>query len=92
LRVMGSLIKDLLNARVVLNDEQQLLGVIRSLPDPEWSQMKLMMTHSENIKTFDNISCPLDLEVGALKQIDRWLLWPRPRGMRALGLNEKSKD
>ena len=60
--MMGSLIRDLQSAGVALTDEQQLLGVIRSLPDPEWSQMKLLMTHSENIRTFDDISRHLELE------------------------------
>ena len=62
LRVMGLLIKDLQSMGVALTDEQQLLGVIRSLPEPEWSQMKLIMTHNENIKTFDDVSCHLELE------------------------------
>ena len=46
----------------MLIDEKQLLGVIRSMPNPKWSQMKLLMTHSENIKTFDDISCHLELK------------------------------
>lgn len=67
LRVMGSLIRDLQSARVALIDEQQLLGVIRSLLDPEWSQMKLFMTHNENIKTFGDISRQLELKVECIE-------------------------
>ena len=37
--------------------------MIRSLPKPPWGQMKLGLAHSENIKTFANISHHLELEV-----------------------------
>ncbi|XP_038707271.1 uncharacterized protein LOC120002581 [Tripterygium wilfordii] len=62
LRAMKGMIKDLRNAGVELSDEQQVLAVIRSLLDPEWAHMKQLMTHSENIKTFDDISRHLELE------------------------------
>ncbi len=62
LRAMSSMIRDLKNAGCELTDEQQVLAVIRSLPDPEWAQMKLLMTHSEHIKTFTDISRHLELE------------------------------
>ena len=36
--------------------------MICSLPKPTWGQMKLVLAHSENIKTFANISHHLELE------------------------------
>nr|CAD1825953.1 unnamed protein product [Ananas comosus var. bracteatus] len=67
LRVMSAMIRDLKTAGNELTDEQQVLAVIRSLPDPEWPQMKLLMTHSENIKTFNDISRHLELEAERLE-------------------------
>nr|CAD1829389.1 unnamed protein product [Ananas comosus var. bracteatus] len=67
LRVMSAMIQDLKTAGNELTDEQQVLAVIRSLPDPEWSQMKLLMKHSENIKTFNDISRHLELEAERLE-------------------------
>ena len=36
--------------------------MIRSLPKPTWGQMKLVLAHRENVKTFVNISHHLELE------------------------------
>ena len=62
LRTMSALIHDLKAAGNNLSDEQQDTAVIRSLPEPTWGQMKLILTHSENIKTFDDISRHIELE------------------------------
>ena len=62
LRTMSALICDLKAAGNNLFDEQQVTAVIRSLPEPTWGQMKLVLTHSENIKTFADISHHLKLE------------------------------
>ena len=62
LRTMSALIRDLKAAGNNLSDEQQVTAVIRSLPEPTWGQMKLVLTHSENIKTFADISRHLKLE------------------------------
>ena len=62
LRTMSALICDLKAAGNNLSDEQQVTTVIRSLPEPTWGKMKLVLTHSENIKTFADISCHLKLE------------------------------
>ena len=62
LRTMSALICDLKAAGNNLSDEQQVTTVIRSLPEPSWGKMKLVLTHSENIKTFADISCHLKLE------------------------------
>ena len=63
LRTMSALIHDLKAIGNNLSDEQQVTEVIRSLPEPTWGKMKLVLTHSENIKTFADISCHLKLEV-----------------------------
>ena len=62
LRTMSALIHDLKAVGNNLSDEQQVIVVIRSLPEPTWGQMKLVLTHSENIKTFADISRHLELE------------------------------
>ena len=63
LRTMSALIRDLKATGNNLSDEQKVTVVIHSLPEPTWGQMKLVLTHSENIKTFDYISRHLMLEV-----------------------------
>ena len=62
LRTISALIHDLKAAGNNLFDEQQVTAVIRSLPKPTWGQMKLVLTHSENINTFADISRHLELE------------------------------
>ncbi|XP_026395085.1 uncharacterized protein LOC113289877 [Papaver somniferum] len=61
LRTMSSMIHDLKSARNVLTDEQQVLVVIRSLPD-SWVHMKQILTHNEGIKNFSDISRHVELE------------------------------
>ena len=61
-RTMSTLIRDLKAAGNNLFDEQQVTVVICSLPKPTWGQMKLVLTHNENIKTFADISRHLELE------------------------------
>ncbi|OMO71233.1 hypothetical protein COLO4_28342 [Corchorus olitorius] len=67
LRVMSLMIRNIIGAGVDFSDEQQVLTMIRSLPNPEWSQMKLLMTHSKNIKTFNDMSRHLELEAEGLE-------------------------
>ena len=62
LRTMSTLIRDLKAVGNNLFDEQQVIVVICSLPEPTWGQMKLVLTHNENIKTFADISRHLELE------------------------------
>ncbi|CAL5356408.1 unnamed protein product [Camellia sinensis] len=62
LKVMSAIIKEMKAADNDLTDEQQILSVIRSLPDPSWGHVKLVLTHNEGIKTFDSISRHLELE------------------------------
>ena len=56
LRKMSALILDLKVASNNFSNEQPVLAVIRSLPKPTWGQMKLVLTHSENIKAFADFS------------------------------------
>ncbi len=67
LRVMSVMIRDLKVAGNKLNNEQQVPAVIHSLSNLEQSQMKLLMMHNESIKTFNNISCHLELEAECLE-------------------------
>lgn len=55
------MIRDLKVAENKLKDEQKVLTIIHLLPNSDWSQMKLLMTYGENIKTFSDISRYLEL-------------------------------
>ncbi|KAK0583239.1 hypothetical protein LWI29_034969 [Acer saccharum] len=61
LREMSNMIRELKSAGHTLTDEQQIQAVIRSLPN-SWENMKINMTHNDNIKTFDDISRHVELE------------------------------
>lgn len=45
-----------------LTDEQRVTTITQSLLELTWGQMKLFLTHSENIKIFADISHHLKLE------------------------------
>ena len=60
------MIRELKVAENNLSDEQQVQASICSLPDT-WVQMRVNMTHNENIKTFDDLSRHLELEAERLK-------------------------
>ena len=60
------MIRELKAAENNLSDEQQVQASIRSLPDT-WVQMRVNMTHNENIKTFDDFSRHLELETECLE-------------------------
>lgn len=62
LRVISAMIREMKAASNDLTDEQQILVVIRCLFDPSWEDVKLVLTHNEGIKTFDDISQHLELE------------------------------
>ncbi|KAL0378716.1 UNVERIFIED_CONTAM: hypothetical protein Sradi_3177100 [Sesamum radiatum] len=62
LDVMKDMIRELQNAGCELSDEQQVLAVLRSLPEPTWGHVKLVLTHNEQIKTFDSVASHLKLE------------------------------
>ncbi|KAK2973548.1 hypothetical protein RJ640_010603 [Escallonia rubra] len=61
LRVMSNMIGKLRDAGHALTDEQQVRAVIRSLP-ASWANMKHILTHSENIKNFVDVSQHVILE------------------------------
>ncbi|GAV73343.1 UBN2_2 domain-containing protein, partial [Cephalotus follicularis] len=61
LRIMSAMIKDLKNAKVALSDEQQVQAVIRSLPN-SWVNRRQILTHTENIKNFADVSRHVKLE------------------------------
>ncbi|KAK0584277.1 hypothetical protein LWI29_010428 [Acer saccharum] len=61
LREMSNMIRELKSVGHTLTDEQQIQAVIRSLPN-SWENMKINMTHNDNIKTFDDISLHVKLE------------------------------
>ncbi|XP_071694123.1 uncharacterized protein [Rutidosis leptorrhynchoides] len=60
-RQMLNMISELRNAGHVLTDEQQVQAMIRSLPQ-SWEQMKMHLTHNENINTFEDCARHLELE------------------------------
>ncbi|XP_035541682.1 uncharacterized protein LOC118344684 [Juglans regia] len=62
LRSISALIRNLKAPGNNLTDKQQVTPVIQSLPESTWGQMKLALTHSENIMTFADISRHLELE------------------------------
>ncbi|KAK2970909.1 hypothetical protein RJ640_012523 [Escallonia rubra] len=61
LRMMSNMIGKLRDAGHALTDEQQVRAVIRSLP-ASWANMKQILTHSENIKNFSDVSQHVILE------------------------------
>ncbi|KAK2976206.1 hypothetical protein RJ640_023413 [Escallonia rubra] len=61
LRMMSNIIGKLRDAGHALTDEQQVRAVIRSLP-ASWANMKQILTHSENIKNFSDVSQHVILE------------------------------
>ncbi|KAK4421594.1 hypothetical protein Salat_2110000 [Sesamum alatum] len=63
LDVMKDMIRELQNAGTKLNDEQ-VLAVLRSLPEQTWGHVKLVLMHNEQIKTVDNVASHLKLEAG----------------------------
>ncbi|KAK4406484.1 hypothetical protein Sango_0654900 [Sesamum angolense] len=63
LNVMKDMILELQNSGCDLSDEQQVLVVLRSLPEQTWGYVKLVLTHNEQIKKFDSVTSHLKLEV-----------------------------
>jgi len=61
LTVMSNLISELKGAGHEMTDEQQVQVVIRSLPS-NWEHMRVNLTHNDNIKTFDDVACHVELE------------------------------
>jgi len=68
LRIMSAMVRDLRAAGEEISEEEQVLNVIRALPENEiWKSFKSIMTHNENIKTFEAISKHLEMEEERIK-------------------------
>ncbi|KAK2966916.1 hypothetical protein RJ640_000544 [Escallonia rubra] len=80
LRVMSNMIGKLRDAGHALTDEQQVRAVIRSLP-ASWANMKQILTHSENIKNFSDVSQHVILEAET-RDADNTLTYVAQEGSR----------
>ncbi|KAK2977437.1 hypothetical protein RJ640_028598 [Escallonia rubra] len=80
LRVMSNMIGKLRDAGHALTDEQQVRAVIRSFP-ASWANMKQILTHSENIKNFSNVSQHVILEAET-RDADKTLTYVAQEGPR----------
>ncbi|KAK2992965.1 hypothetical protein RJ640_017515 [Escallonia rubra] len=80
LRVMSNMIGKLRDAGHALTDEQQVRAVIRSLP-ASWANMKQILTHSENIKNFYDVSQHVILEAET-RDADKTLTYVAQEGSR----------
>ncbi|KAK2973644.1 hypothetical protein RJ640_017016 [Escallonia rubra] len=80
LRVMSNMIGKLRDAGHALTDEQQVRAVIRSLP-ASWANMKQILTHSENIKNFSDVSQHVILEAET-RDADKTLTYVAQEGSR----------
>ena len=65
------MVHDLKTVRQEIFEEEQVLNVIRVLPtQPEhWKNVKLVMTHSEHMKTFVEIQSHLKIEKERLRTV-----------------------
>ena len=57
LRIMSGIVRDLKAAGKDISEGEQVLNVIRALPDEplHWEQVKTVLTHSDHLKTFGQI-------------------------------------
>ena len=58
---MSNMINELRAVRHEMTNEQQVQAVIRSLLS-NWKYMRVNLTHNDNIKTFDDVACHVELE------------------------------
>ena len=68
LREMSNMISELNDAGHKLTEEQKIQAVIRSLPN-NWEHMRMHLTHSVNVKTFQDAVRHLELEEDRLLSI-----------------------
>ncbi|KAK2992792.1 hypothetical protein RJ640_000731 [Escallonia rubra] len=80
LRVMSNMIGKLRDVGHALTDEQQVRAIIRSLP-ASWANMKQILTHSENIKNFFDVSQHVILEAET-RDADKTLTYVAQEGSR----------
>jgi len=66
---MSAMVQDLKAVGQEVSEEEQVLNVIRALPNDNehWKSFKVFMTHSEHTKTFEAISKHLEMEEERLK-------------------------
>ncbi|KAK2966262.1 hypothetical protein RJ640_003319 [Escallonia rubra] len=80
LRVMSNMIGKLREVGHARTDEQQVRAVIRSLP-VSWANMKQILTHSENIKNFYDVSQHVILEAET-RDADKAITYGAQEGSR----------
>ncbi|KAK2974915.1 hypothetical protein RJ640_013771 [Escallonia rubra] len=80
IRMMSNMIGKLRDAGHALTDEQQVRVVIRSIP-ASWAIMKQILTHSENIKNFSDVSQHVIFEAET-RDADRTLTYVAQEGSR----------
>nr|GEU40177.1 zinc finger, CCHC-type [Tanacetum cinerariifolium] len=59
---MSKMIAELSTAGYKLTDEEHVQGVIKSLLPKRWNDLKLNLTHNDNMKTFDDVSRHFELK------------------------------
>jgi len=64
LRAKTAMVRDLKPAGQEVFEEEQVLHVIRALPNDNehWKSFKVIITHNEHIKTFEAISKHFEME------------------------------
>jgi len=69
LRAMSAMVRDLKAAGQEVSEEEQVLNVIKALPNDNeyWKSFKVFMTHNEHVKTFEAISKHLEMGEEHLK-------------------------
>jgi len=69
LQIMGGIIRDLMAIGKEIYKGEQVLNVIRALPDkPEhWIHVKMVLTHVAHLKTFAEIQSHLQIEEERMK-------------------------
>lgn len=65
LTIMKNMITELAQAGHVMNDEQQVQAVIRSLPK-SWENLKVQFVHNDNLRNFSDIQRHCELEYDRL--------------------------
>ena len=90
--MMSTLIRDLKVVGNNFTNKQRVIVMIQSLPELTWGQMKLVLTHSENIKSFTNISRHLELEVEHIYSHRNILLVAQARKHKAFRAKRKQYE
>lgn len=71
MRTRSNMIHELKSSSPILYDEKQIQALVRSFHD-KWEHLKVNTTHNDNIKTFSDVICYVELEderLGAAKFI-----------------------